>query len=54
MTPEEKIAALVEHVKAKFPNGCRDIPCDSNCPLHRAQGRTMEHAICEMLDKISR
>ena len=32
MTPEEKIAALVEHIKKEFPKGCKGVNCD-DCPL---------------------
>ena len=51
MTPEEKIAALVEHIKVEFPHGCGDVKC-RDCPLnkYRDEEPSTENNICEMLD----
>lgn len=49
MTPEEKIAALVEQIKTEFPNGCRGIDCDK-CILRLATARSTENAVCELLN----
>ena len=52
MTPEEKITALVEHIKKEFPEGCKGVECD-NCPLFESKiGEPMECDICEMLAMI--
>jgi len=47
-TPEEKITALVEHIKKEFPNGCDDVEC-SDCPLNFAEYYSTKRAVCEML-----
>jgi hypothetical protein len=52
MTPEEKIAALVEHIKKEFPKGCRDVQDCADCPLDGSEYGTYEEAICEMLSII--
>lgn len=48
MTPEEKITALVEHIKKEFPKGCRDVICN-HCVLRNAKYNTIEHDICDVL-----
>lgn len=52
MTPEEKIAALVEHVKAEFPDGCKGMWC-ADCPVHDHEHGTVEHAVCNLLWEIN-
>ena len=49
MTPEEKIAELVAHIKKEFPDGCGNVKC-RNCPLnkYRDEGPSTESNICEM------
>ena len=53
MTPEEKIAALVEHIKKEFPKGCIGVEC-KECPLHKVDFVTTEYDICEMLSTAER
>jgi len=49
MTPEEKIAALVEHIKKEFPQGCRDVINCETCPVNHAKHETIEEIVCDML-----
>ena len=49
MTPEEKIAALVEHIKKEFPNGCGDVMNCETCPVNQAKYGTIEEIVCDML-----
>jgi hypothetical protein len=51
MTPEEKIAALIEHIKKEFPSGCIGVTC-KNCVLYNAKPRTTESAVCEVLYRL--
>ena len=53
MTLEEKIAALVEHIKKEFPKGCTGVEC-KECPLHKVDFVTTEYDICEMLSTAER
>ena len=48
MTPEEKIAALVEHIKKEFPKGCMGVECET-CPLNVGDDTSFEHDICMIL-----
>jgi len=51
-TPEEKIAALVEHIKKEFPNGCKGMWC-MDCPVNDHEHGTAEHAVCNLLWEIN-
>jgi len=51
MTPEEKIAALVEHIKKEFPDGCSGVLC-SDCPVNKKEYDTVEYSVCELLEWI--
>ena len=52
MTPEEKIAALVEHIKKEFPKGCRGIQDCADCPLNNSLNATMESDVCDLLAEL--
>ena len=54
MTPEEKIVALVEHIKKEFPKGCQDIQDCETCPINIAGHDTLEEYVCDMLSWMDR
>jgi len=51
MTPEEKIAALVEHIKKEYPQGCSGVKCH-NCVLYNAAAASIESATCEFMYRL--
>lgn len=52
MTPEEKVAALVEYIEKNFPRGCRDVLDCKECPLNSSESCTIEDSICSLLSDI--
>ena len=52
MTPEEKIAELVEHIKKEFPKGCREVKNCDTCPVNQAKYGTAEESVCDMLAQL--
>ena len=45
----DKIRLLLKYIKDRFPEGCGDGICPSNCPLMGLEEDSMENDLCELL-----